>query len=201
MNFIERIKNILLVLKFDLTNENQVKKSILKIDKKKLKINVLINNAGVASGSIFEMTSINIMKKVFEVNFFSQLKFIQLMLKNLKKSQSSSIINIGSLSGIVAERGFISYGSSKAALMYATKILSNELSNYGIRVNAIAPNITKSKMLNLMSKKSIESFKEQSFLKKECTVNDIANLISFLASDDAKYLNGQVIRLDGGMKL
>ena len=89
------------------------------------------------------MTSINIMKKVFEVNFFPT-KIYSTYVEKPKKSQSSSIINIGSfLSGIVAERGFISYGSSKAALMYATKILSNELSNYGIRVNAIARIITK----------------------------------------------------------
>ena len=63
------------------------------------------------------------------------------------------IINIGSISGIIAERGYLSYGSSKAALMFSTKILANELSNYGIRVNAIAPGITKTKMLKKMDRK------------------------------------------------
>ena len=112
----------------------------------------------------------------------------------------ASIINMGSVSGIVPERGTISYGSSKASLMFATKVMANELSRYSIRVNAIAPNIIKTDMLADMDDKARKLFVNQSYLKREGDLNDISSLVLYLASNESKYVNGQIIRLDGGMK-
>ena len=146
------------------------------------------------------MLSIENMREVFEVNFFAQLKLTQLLIRFLKKSNEASSINIGSISGIVPERGTISYGSSKASLMFATKVMANELSRYNIRVNAIAPNIIKTDMLADMDDKARELFVNQSYLKREGDLNDISSLVLYLASNESKYINGQIIRLDGGMK-
>ena len=146
------------------------------------------------------MLSIKSMREVFEVNFFSQLKLTQLLIRFLKKSKEASVINMGSISGIVPERGTISYGSSKASLMFATKVMANELSRYNIRVNAIAPNIVKTDMLDDMDDKTKEIFINQSYLKREGELDDISSLVLYLASNESKYINGQIIRLDGGMK-
>ncbi len=188
------------VIEIDLLNIDNIRESLQILYDSKEKIDVLVNNAGIAEGSIFEMLSIKSMREVFEVNFFSQLKLTQLLIRFLKKSKEASVINMGSISGIVPERGTISYGSSKASLMFATKVMANELSRYNIRVNAIAPNIVKTDMLDDMDDKTKEIFINQSYLKREGDLNDVSSLVLYLASNESKYINGQIIRLDGGMK-
>ena len=193
-------KQYIEILEFDLEDEENTKKQIQTLYKKDITLDVLVNNAGMPSGSVFEMTSSKNLKKVFEVNFFAQIRLAQLLIRLLKKSKNSSIINLGSLSGLVAERGTLAYGSSKAALMFATKVMANELSAYNIRVNAIAPSATKTKMLDKMNKDAKKLLIEKSFLRRECLPNEVADLVLYLASDKSKYLNGQIIRLDGGME-
>ena len=119
-------KQYIEILEFDLEDEENTKKQIQTLYKKDITLDVLVNNAGMPSGSVFEMTSSKNLKKVFEVNFFAQIRLAQLLIRLLKKSKNSSIINLGSLSGLVAERGTLAYGSSKAALMFATKVMANE---------------------------------------------------------------------------
>ena len=84
--------------------------------------------------------------------------------------------------------------------MFATKVMANELATYKIRVNAIAPNATKTKMLDKMDESAKKFLIEQSFLNRESLPNEVADLVLYLASDKSTYLNGQIIRLDGGMK-
>lgn len=188
------------VVEIDLYNIENIKDSIKFLYDSKEKIDILVNNAGIADGSIFEMSSIEKIKEVFEVNFFAQIKLTQLLIRFLKKSSGASVINLGSISGILPERGTLGYGSSKAALMFATKVMANELSGYNIRVNAIAPNIIETEMLDEMDSNAKEVFINQSFQKRAGNVEDVSNLTVFLASDKSKYINGQIIRLDGGMK-
>ena len=196
----KKTKQTVDLLEFDLENEEEMKSKIQSLYKKNITLDVLVNNAGIPSGSIFEMTSLKNLKKIFEVNFFAQIRLTQLLIRLLKKSKSSSIINLGSISGLIADRGTLAYGSSKAALMFATKVMANELATYKIRVNAIAPNATKTKMLDKMDESAKKFLIEQSFLNRESLPNEVADLVLYLASDKSTYLNGQIIRLDGGMK-
>ena len=193
-------KQTIEILEFDLLNEKDTKEKIQSLYKKKTALDILVNSAGIASGSLFEMTSSKNLKDVFEVNFFSQIRLVQLLIRLLKKSKKGSIINLGSISGLIAERGTLAYGSSKSAFMFATRVMANEFANYNIRVNAIAPSVTKTRMLDEMDKNAKNFLIEQSFLKRECYTNEIASLALYLASDQSSYLNGQIIRLDGGMK-
>ncbi len=194
-------KSSIEIVNFDLTDDKKMTKEISKLYKKNITIDLLVNCAGTASGSLFEMTKIEEIKRVFNVNFFSQLKIIQALLRLLKKSQRPSIINIGSIMGIIPERGTIAYGSSKASLMFSTKIMANEFSNYNIRVNSVAPSITKTKMLDKMDKNVIKRIKEENYKKKICNPSDIAELVYFLSTKNSEHINGQVIRIDGGMKI
>ena len=85
--------------------------------------------------------------------------------------------------------------------MFSTKILAEELSIYGIRVNCIAPGITKTKMLKSLDKNYLNKYKQENFLKKICTPQQIGNLVSYLSSNFSSHINGQVIRIDGGTRI
>lgn len=199
INNIKKLNKNIKIIISDITNEEDLKTQINKIFSKKKKLDILINNAGKASGSIIEMTSQKNLKEIFDVNFFSQIRLTQLVLKYLKNSKESSIINIGSVSAKIADRGTLSYGCSKLALMHATKIMANEFSNYKIRVNGICPNVVNTRMSKMMDERSKEKFISRSFLKRSCDTKEIANLILFLCSKNSTYINGQIIYMDGGM--
>ena len=199
-NFIKRLSKNVTVIESDLTDENNLKVNVEKTFSKIKKLDILVNNAGIASGSIIEMTSQKNLKEVFNINFFSQIRLTQLVLKYLKNSKKPSIINIGSVSAKIADKGTLAYGCSKIALMHATKIMANEFSNYKIRVNGICPNATNTKMLKKMDSKSRDALISRSFMKKPCEPIDVANLILYLSSKNSEYINGQIIFMDGGME-
>tara|TARA_E500000178_G_C16857751_1_gene678187 strand:- start:246 stop:962 length:717 start_codon:yes stop_codon:yes gene_type:complete len=193
--------NNLKIFKLDMLKDNDFKKLVNNLNKTNTTIDVLINNSAVPSGSLTEMTSIKSLKNVFEINFFSQIRLIQNLLRFIKKSKNGSIINIGSISGLIAEKGFLSYGTSKCAFMFASKIMAKEFERYNIRVNSIAPSVFKSKMAKKMDKKIKQKFLENSSTKKEIKLKSVIDLIDSLSSRDSKEINGQIIRLDNGLKL
>ncbi len=199
-NYTKKFSSKIKIIESDLTDEISLKTKIEKIFSSKQKLDILINNAGKASGSIIEMTSQKNLKEIFDINFFSQIRLTQLVLKYLKKSQNASIINIGSVAIKTAKKGTLAYGSSKTALMHATKIMANEFSNYNIRVNGICPSATNTKMLKKMDQKSRDELISKSFMKRACEPSEVANLILFLSSKNSHYINGQIIYLDGGME-
>ena len=196
--FTKKLSKNVTIIESDLTDEKNLRKQVDKAFSKYRKLDILVNNAGIAFGSIIEMTSQKNLKEIFDVNFFSQIRLTQLVLKYLKNSKKSSIINIGSISAKMADRGTLAYGCSKVALMHATKIMANEFSNYKIRVNGICPNATNTKMLKKMDPKSKDMLISRSFMKKVCEPIDVANLILYLSSKNSEYINGQIIFIDGG---
>ena len=199
LEFVDSVqcKSKIKLIEFDLSDEDQINEAIKKLIKEKIKLDILVNNAAVASGAITEMTSTKQLKKTFQINFFSQIKIIQLSLRLLKKNENSSIINIGSISGLVGKKGTLAYGSSKAALMFATKVMAKEFDNYKIRVNTIAPSVVKTEMLNKMDKKALEDFLKISNLKEPLNVDKIAEKVLYLASEESKHVNGEILRIEG----
>ena len=198
--YIKKLSNNITIIESDLTDEINLRTQVEKAFSNKKKLDILVNNAGKASGSIIEMTSQKNLKEIFNVNFFSQIRLTQLVLKYLKNSKKPTIINIGSVSTKIADRGTLAYGCSKMAMMHATKIMANEFSNYKIRVNGICPNATNTKMLKKMDSKSRDALISRSFMKKPCEPIDVANLILYLSSKNSDYINGQIIFMDGGME-
>ncbi len=195
--FVKNEKNIIKVLDFDITNHVAMKKKFQLLYKKSPKIDILVNNAGAPNGSITEMTTVENLKNIFDINFFSQIKIIQYSLRLLKKSKNGSIINIGSISGLYPFKGNIAYGSSKAAFMFATKVMSEEFANYNIRVNSVAPSVTNTIMAKLMNKKSLIELLKKSKLKKPMSVNEVADKVLYLASDKSKKVNGKIVHTLG----
>lgn len=184
---------------FDLEDPVEIRNAIKSIISLKQKIDILVNNAGYAYGNMFQLTPLSEIEKAMRINFISQIQFSQGISRIMTRNNSGSIINIGSVSGIIGDKGNLAYGASKAALMFATKVMASELSNNKIRVNSVAPSVIRTEMLELMDEKARELLVSASLLKKEGEVNDIANMVLFLASDLANHVNAQTIRVDGGI--
>ena len=116
----------------------------------------------------------------------------------MSRKKIGSIVNISSISSFRFDEGTLAYGASKAALNFATSILAKELGSHGIRVNAVAPGITNTPMLNNMDKKAIDKQIYDSALKKIAFPSEIASLVSFLCKNNASHITGQIIKVDGG---
>jgi 3-oxoacyl-[acyl-carrier protein] reductase len=184
---------------FDLTDEAAIKENIRKMTERKERIDILVNNAGIAQGNLFQMTSLKTIREVFEVNFFSNLALTQPVSRLMQRQGGGSIINMASVAGIDAEAGYVAYGSSKAAVIYATQSLAKELAQYKIRVNAIAPGVTDTDMTTRMVDRVRQSLVQSSAMNRIADPREIANTALFLASDLSSFITGQVIRVDGGI--
>ena len=186
-------------LVLDLENQASFKDAIKVVKAQIGPPDILVNNAGIASGGLFQMTSTTEMLKVFEINFFAQIAWSQLVARLMTRSENGSIINISSTAAEIADPGTLIYGASKAALSRATKSMATELGASDIRVNAIAPGVTRTDMLDQMDEQAREKLIHSSALKKIAEPQDIANAALFLASDLSSHITAQVIRVDGGI--
>ena len=186
-------------LYFDLKVETEIKEAFKPLISQKEKLDILVNNAGVLHGSFFQMTSLSKIREIFEVNFFSQLLVTQQLIRLIKRQGKGSIINVSSISGLDADVGFVAYGSSKAALIFATKTLALELATLNIRVNSVAPGLTNTDMSRLIEQKAKENMIKRNAMQRMAYPQEIANSIVYLASDLSEFVNGQVIRIDGGI--
>ena len=193
----EHIDN-LKIFKFDLNSSEDLKITIKNIWKEFSRIDVLVNSAGEPHGSLFSMTRIEDLEKIFKINLFSAIIISQLCARLMQRRNSGVICNISSVSSYRGDAGTLVYGASKAALNFATKVMANELGKCNIRVNGIAPGVTNTKMLSKMDKNAINLQIEQSALGKIANVKNISDAVKFLCSQNASHITGQIIRVDGG---
>lgn len=185
---------------FDLIDYPSIKDGVKTILETKKDIDILVNNAGIVSeNSLFQMTSIEKMRQVFEINFFSQILVTQYIIRRMVKQKSGSIINISSIAGIDGDPGQLEYCASKAAMIGATKKLANDFSKHNIRVNAVAPGITETDMINEMNDETMQRFLNNSNMKRCGQPHEIAQVVLFLASNMSSFITGQVLRADGGI--
>lgn len=187
-------------LYFDITDIEQMKKAVKIVRSSNKNVDILVNNAGVIFAALFQMTSMKTMQEMFEVNFYSQLQLTQYVTKIMVKYNFGSIINISSIVAIEANEGRIAYAASKAALITATKVMAKELAVNRIRVNAIAPGIICTDMMTKsIPKEVLQKTLARICMKRVGEPEEIANTALFLASEQASYITGQVIKVDGGM--
>jgi 3-oxoacyl-[acyl-carrier protein] reductase len=185
---------------FDLLEKEQIKEAVKIISKDKLPVDVLINLAGMTKDAVFHMSSMDTVRQIFEVNFFSQMTFTQYITKLMLKQGNGSVINVSSISALDGNFGQFAYSSSKAALLGATKTLSIELAPYNIRVNAVAPGVIDTAMTKDLPLDVIENKVKRMSIKRIGLPEEVGKTLIFLASDLSNYITGQVIRIDGGIK-
>jgi 3-oxoacyl-[acyl-carrier protein] reductase len=186
-------------LTFDLTQPDQVKAAIQRIVAAKQPVDILLNIAGMTRDSLFHMTTLENMKAVFEVNFFSQMLITQYVTKLMARRHAGSVVFVSSVTAVDGNRGQLSYSASKAALLGATKTLAAELADSGIRVNAIAPGVVQTDMIAAIPEKALEILRARIPMRRMGLPEEVARVMLFLASDLSSYVTGQVIRIDGGI--
>ena len=185
---------------FNLLNQDEIKVGLKKIANDKLPIDILVNIAGMTKDAITHMVTMDQMKLIFEINFFSQIYLTQFVTKLMIRQGYGSVVNTSSISAIDGSYGQLSYSSSKAALIGATKTLSKELASKGVRVNAIAPGVISTDMNKIVPDSIIQENIKKMKIKRLGKADEVAKTILFLASDLSNYITGQIIRIDGGIK-
>lgn len=204
----ETLKDILqtygvdvMCIKADVSKEDQVKDMIAKIINKYGKIDVLVNNAGIAIDADFEDRKVVDWKDTLDTNLIGVFLTSKYAGKYMKENRYGKIINISSTNGIDTTYTYsVDYDASKAAIINLTKNLAIEFAPY-VNVNAIAPGWIDTEMNNDLSKDYLRKEKNKILLKRFAEPEEIADVVLFLASDKSRYITGETIRVDGGIKI
>jgi 3-oxoacyl-[acyl-carrier protein] reductase len=186
-------------VKVDVTNLEDVEGNINKIIDKFGGVDILINNAGITKDNLFLRLSENDWDKVLTVNLKGSFNCAKAIVKFMVKKRSGKIINISSIIGLMGNIGQANYAASKAGLIGLTKSLAKELGARNVNVNAIAPGYIRTAMTDKLDDKIKEGMLNRIPLSRFGEAADVAKAALFLASDDAAYITGQVIVVDGGM--
>ncbi len=185
-------------LYFDLLDEKAVKEAVQFAEKNSEGIDVLINNAGINKTALFQMTRMADLRETFETNLFTPIFLSQLVTRYMARRRRGAIINIASVSGIVNSEGSLAYGCSKAAVIYATKSMAQELGPLGIRVNSISPGFINTDMWGKRSEASFQRVLDKTPLHRQGQTEEIAKTALFLAEDSASFITGCNVVVDGG---
>ncbi len=164
-------------------------------------LDIVVNNAGITADSQLVKMTEQDWDKVIDVNLKGVFNVGQYAAIYMKEKQNGVILNASSVVGIYGNFGQTNYAATKWGVIGMTKTWAKELGKYGIRVNAVAPGFILTPMVEKMPEKVLEMMKEKSPLKTLGMPEDIANAYSFLASDEARFITGTVLSVDGGVIL
>ena len=187
-------------IRADITIFKEVESMVKEIINKFGKIDILVNNAGIIRDSLLIRMKEEDWDAVININLKGTFNCSKTVAKYMMRQKSGGkIVNISSVIGLVGNIGQANYAASKAGIIGFTKSIAKELALRNINVNAIAPGFIETDMTKRLSEKVIKDLQQQIPLKRLGTVKDIAKVVYFLVSDNANYITGQVINVDGGM--
>ncbi|MEN2451548.1 SDR family oxidoreductase, partial [Bacillus sp. JR_15] len=182
----------------DVTSEDDWHNVIETVLAKWNKIDVLVNNAGMTYNKPLESLTLDDYMKIVNINQVSVFLGIKSVAKVMKEQQSGAIINISSIDGLVG--GAIGYTDTKFAVRGMTKAAAHELSPYNIRVNSVHPGVINTPMIQQKDvKEAVDEFAKQIPMRRIAEVEEVSNMVCFLASDEASYSTGSEFVIDGGI--
>ena len=183
----------------DISDSNNVSELVKDLIEKYGRIDILVNNAGITRDNLLMRMSDDDWNDVINVNLKAAFTAIKAVSRSMIKHRYGRIINISSVVGLMGNAGQINYAASKAGLIGMTKSVARELSSRGITANCVAPGYVETDMTNKLTDEIKSSLNEQIPLGRIDNVKDIAYAVAFLASDEASYITGQTLSVDGGM--
>lgn len=186
------------LLRFDVAHHDSTQSSIddWKKDNPEAKLEVLVNNAGITKDGLFIWTNQEAWDSVINTSLNGFYNVTQAVLKDMLRSRYGRVINIVSLSGLKGNPGQVNYSAAKGAMISATKALAQEIGKRKVTVNAVAPGFINSDMTSEFDENELKKLIP---LKRFGDPEEVANLVSFLASKKASYITGEVININGGL--
>ena len=175
--------------------ENMIKQSMAEFGS----IDILVNNAGITKDGLLMRMKEEEFDSVIDINLKGAFNCTRHVSAIMLKQRSGRIINISSVSGLTGNAGQVNYSAAKAGILGMTKAVARELASRGVTCNAVAPGYIQTDMTDVLSDKVKEAITNTIPLKRLGNPEDVANAVAFLASEEASYITGQVISVDGGM--
>ena len=183
----------------DVSDENQAAAAFKQVSDELGLPDILVNNAGIVRDGLAMRMSTESFRTVLDTNLTGAFNMIHACLPGFLRRRSGRIINISSVSGMMGNAGQANYASSKAGLIGLTKTIAREVASRGITVNAVAPGFIETDMTRAMNEAALNAGVAQVPMGRMGRPEDVANAVRFLASDEASYITGCVLKVDGGM--
>ena len=188
-----------LAFQLDVTDVESVDSVVKKIIDETGGIHILVNNAGITQDNLFMRMKPEQWSQVIDVNLNGVFHVTKAVIRTMVKQHSGRIINISSVVGFSGNPGQVNYSSTKSGLIGFTKSLSREVGTRGITVNAVAPGFINTAMTQALNESQQQAILSQIPLGRMGEAEDIANAVAFLASEEASYITGTVLHVNGGM--
>lgn len=187
------------LIQADVSDFDQAKDLVKKAYKKMGGINVLVNNAGITRDKLILRMKEEDWDQVLDINLKGVFNCTKHAVRYLLKADNAKLINISSVVGVNGNAGQVNYSAAKAGIIGFTKTMAKELASKGVCSNAVAPGFIDTEMTDELNEDLKKGIIEQVPLARFGKAEEVADLVSFLASDSANYINGEVIKIDGGM--
>lgn len=184
---------------FDITQSEQIKRSLDTFIKEHGPIEGLVNNAGIAQDQLLLRMKEKDLTRILDTNLKGAIMVTQSLGRNFLRGKKVSIVNISSIVGLMGNAGQIAYAASKAGMIGMTKSLAKELGAKGIRCNAICPGFIQTDMTDGLNEETKAHYLSEIPLKRLGNTAEVAHLVSFLLSEASSYITGETIKIDGGL--
>jgi 3-oxoacyl-[acyl-carrier protein] reductase len=164
-------------------------------------IDILVNNAGITADNLIFRMTLEDWNRVMSINLASAFMISKVVGRHMAKNRSGSIVNMASVVGVGGNAGQASYAASKAGLIALTRSLAKELGQRGVRANSVAPGFIDTEMTRKLPEAALEAFLTVIAMKRAGSPQEVANVVTFLASAQSSYVSGEVLRVDGCMAI